>query len=638
MTVEVYKAAERGTRRRGRGKQQPRLSLGPPPLSRANQKGCLSHEELEEWSLKFSLPDRELRACEKAVGECFRHQPLLGLSHLKREKQSGVMDTPIGNRADRNRDNSTLCTPLSASLVQKYSLSLSKWVRWQTGQTHFKTVGPSETRKQFVSLLEFLDLMYSCDGLGESYSAEMAAFLDQEDIHSEETVGKVEERGKGGRRVRRRRLASDSSDDEDFVGDGVKRNEPTEQSSRHVTPNKELDDPTSKHTPNKEDFVADKTSPLSSDQQNHNHLPSFNDRDLPTASQHAIHQPPSSESLVNDRGLPTASQHAIPQPPCDSLEWLDAIEPTQVSTPLPSSSSSSVRPRSPPSASRDFHFAFPHTPPSSRKSKTPFVSPLMTPPHKKPLSSNQQLSTNRQPMSDADPAGTDQPSEVHVESMDLFDDISSAVLFDDFSEVDTSHTAVAQGERESASPEREAEERKEAGKEENQDNITSVPESEDEEENCKNVHEAGEVHSDCEVSKESLIGGRGHQQRRRRKFARPDFLLTQAPPKIPPTNSLQAAAVTEDFSDDEEEDDFLLEPLSRRLRKRGVLVRREEEFGVVARKKVCLEPEEYLNKEAELSGEGSEGEEEEREADEYDVEDSFINDNSVLTQVLENLY
>ena len=619
MTVEVYKAAERGARGRGRGKQQPRLSLGPPPLSRANQKGCLSHEELEEWSLKFSLPDRELRACEKAVGECFRHQPLLGLSHLKREKQSGVMDTPIGNRADRNRNNSTLCTPLSASLVQKYSLSLSKWVRWQTGQTHFKTVGPSETRKQFVSLLEFLDLMYSCDGLGESYSAEMAAFLDQEDIHSEETVGKVEERGKGGRRVRRRRLASDSSDDEDFVGDGVKRNEPTQQSSRHVTPNKDVDDPTSKHTPNKEDFVADKTSPLSSDQQNHNHLPSF-----------------------NDRGLPTASQHAIPQPPCDSLDWLDAIEPPQVSTPLPSSSSSSSsRPRSPPSTSRDFHFAFPHTPPSSRKSKTPFVSPLTTPPHKKPLPTNQQLSTNRQPMSDADPAWTDQPSEVHVESMDLFDDISSAVLFDDFSEVDTSHTAAAQGKRENASPEREAEERKEAGKEENQDtdlNITSVPESEDEEENCKNVDEACEVHSDCEVSEESLIGGRGHQQRRRRKFARPDFLLTQAPPKIPPIISPQAAAVTEDFSDDEEEDDFLLEPLSRRLRKRGVLVRREEEFGVVARKKVCLEPEEYLDKEAELSGEGSEGEEEEREADEYDAEDSFINDNSVLTQVLENLY
>ena len=59
--------------------------------------------------------------------------------------------------------------------------------------------------------------------------------------------------------------------------------------------------------------------------------------------------------------------------------------------------------------------------------------------------------------------------------------------------------------------------------------------------------------------------------------------------------------------------------------------------AVAAGKRVCVESEDFLEREAELSGEGSGGEEEREEVeggrDEYDMEDSFINDNSVLTQV-----
>ena len=601
MTVEEYKPSERGQRARGR--RQPRLSLGPPVLSRASQRGCLSHQELEEWSKKFSLPDRELRACERAVGECFRYQQILGLSHLKRGKH-GVLDTPIDNRVDRSR--STTGTPLNASVVQKYPLSLSKWIRWQTGQTHFKMVGPSEKGKQFVSLLEFLDLMYSCDGLGESYATEMAAFFDPEDIRtggaaaSTERVGTAGsggERGRGGRKVRRRRrLASSSSDDDEFVDEGVRRNQSVSGGEQ-----------CSKPTPNEEDvLVTEEMSPHLPDQQNP--IPSVDDRDLPAASQHAIPRPPS----------------------CDSLDWLDDIRPSQISTPLPSrSSSTSANPHSPPRASRDFQFAFPHTPPSSRKSRAPFVTPLTTPPHRKP-------EHNRRPVGDT--STTDEAS-AHFESMDLFNDISSAVLFEDFSDVATSETAQDQSVK---AVQGVMEEREGKSTESIDDalNVTSIPESEDEgEENQENGDEkrgmaAGEVHCDSQngdVSEESLIGGCGQ---RRRKFARPDFLLTQAPPKSPPISPTASSGTSPGSGDDE---DFLLEPLSRRLRKRGVFVERERESGAAGRKKVRLEPEEYLDKEAELSGEeegSGEEEEVERGADEYDMEDSFINDDSVLTQVL----
>ena len=608
MTVEEYKPSERG--QRGRGRRQPRLSLGPPVLSRASQRGCLSHQELEEWSKRFSLPDRELRACERAVGECFRHQPILGLSHLKRGKQ-GVLDTPIDNRDNRN--HSTTGTPLNASVVQKYPLSLSKWIRWQMGQTHFKMVGPSEKGKQFVSLLEFLDLMYSCDGLGESYATEMAAFFDPEDIRTVgaaastegvSTAGSGGERGRGGRRVRRR-LASGSSDDDEFLDEGVRRSQSVGRGEQ-----------CSKPTTNEDVLVTEEMSP---------HLP---DRQSPIPS-------------VDDRDLPAALQHAIPRPPsCDSLDWLDDIQPSQISTPLPSrSSSTSANPHSPPHTSRDFQFAFPHTPPSSRKSKTPFVTPLTTPPHRKP-------EHNRQPVGDT--STTDEAS-AHFESMDLFNDISSAVLFEDFSDVGTSQTAQEQSVKavQEEMEEREvAEETGEGGSIDDALNITSIPESEDDGEEGEEIQEngdekggmaPGEVHCDSQngdVSEESLIGGCGQ---RRRKFARPDFLLTQAPPKSPPISPMASSGTAPGSGDDE---DFLLEPLSRRLRKRGVFVERERDSGEAGRKKVRLEPEEYLDKEAELSGEGEgsgEEEEVERGADEYNMEDSFINDNSVLTQVLKML-
>ena len=154
--------------------------------------------------------------------------------------------------------------------------------------------------------------------------------------------------------------------------------------------------------------------------------------------------------------------------------------------------------------------------------------------------------------------------------------------------------------------------------------ITSVPESEDEEENETSVFCVSELGT----SEESLIGGCG---KRRRKFARPDFLLTQAPPTTPPTSQHSSSVATVD-TESSDDDDFI-EPLGRRLKRRrieeGLSGERDDEMA-------RLEPGEFVEREAELSGDGGEtGEEEEVGGgeDDYDMEDSFINDNSVLTQV-----
>ena len=549
MEVEQFKHTVRESKGKGRGKQ-PRLSFGPPALDAASRRGCLTHQELQEWSEMYSLPDRELRACERAVRDCYKPHPLLALSKLRKNR-----DSSISNLVDQNCDVSTAATPLNGSVVQKYTLSLNRWVRCQTVQTSFKMIGPSEKGRQFVSLLEFLDLMYSCEGLGESYATEMAAFLDRDDVCAGDGVTGASEVVR-----RRRRLPSDSSDDCDFR-EGVRSEAAVEE---ELSPSHPLD-------PLSDNDCSDDLNP-------------------------------DPISGINDRVFPTESQHTIPQPPsCDSLAWLDSIEPTQVSTPLPSS------PRAHPHTSHIFQFALPRTPPSSRKGKTLLVTPLTTP------SQENQIQPHCDPTSE-------NHSPANLDSVDLFNDISSAVLFGEFSdynssrlpqptergEIGESPTAAVGG---GASPEG-------CGHV-----ITSVPESEGEEEDETSVLCVSELGT----SEESLIGGCG---KRRRKFARPDFLLTQAPPTTPPTSQHSSSVATVD-TESIEDDDFI-EPLGRRLKRRRI------EEGLSGERDDEMEPGEFVEREAELSGDGGEtGEEEEVGGGEedYDMENSFINDNSVLTQV-----
>ena len=638
MDVEEFVSKpEKGTRGRGRGRgKQSRLSLGTPVLSRASQRGCLNREELDHWSKNFALPDRELKACERAVNDCYKPHPLLGLVHIKKKDSSHrIQDSSFLNQTN----TSTCSTPLSSSATHKYPLSLSKWVRWQTGQTHFKMVGPSEKRKQFVALLEFMDLMHSCEGMGESYSTEMATFLNEEDIvEVTGTAGSTE--GRVERRVRvckRRRLPSDSSDDDDddFV-------EKSRRDAVRVVDEKAncLGETSDRGQTVGDDVVLDE---VDTDEQ---HVSS------PTPGVVVLPTPEVPPPCNNDRSSLAFSQHVIPRPPsCESLDWLDNIEPSQNSTPLPSSTKHRHSPQKATTSSNSFQFALPRTPPSTRRrSKTPFVSPLSAPlpPHRDQITPPHHTSTSGGSVD----LVSDTHSACNVESMDLFADISSAVLFGDFSDINTStnHKEMELGRPSKTEMEsgRSSKSDQDASSVQLDPDIICIPDSGDEGEEGERTAGGGGTESRSEVqvstsersshSEESLVVVR----RKRAKCARPDFLLTQAPPSSD-SDSLLGEVETEektrkdssvtrgsDFSDD---DDFAV-PLRHVRRVCGQRARRDQWISHTvshnpAENKGC----DYFDKEAEVSGGESVEEATEEEGDCYDMEDSFINDNSILTQV-----
>ena len=684
MNIQEFVSTDRsGRRRTARGKgKQPRLSLGPPAPSKTSERGCLSHEELVEWTRDYSLPDRELRACERAVKDCYKPHPLLGLSRLRKDATSrGIQVTPLSDGVTPNRNPST--SPNSSVIP----LNLSKWVRWQTAQTHYKQVGPSEKSKQLVSLLELLDLMHSQEGLGESYATEMKTFLNYDDVMEDSGSGGVmREVGDRVRVCKWRRIVSDSSDDGDFgdeVRPGTGPNEVERTADQNVISDEE----------GAEEMAGDQApSPPASEPLQQNSSP-----------------------CANDRGSLVHSQHAIPRPPSsESLDWLDSIEPSQVPTPLPSSSKphTSHSPHS--QRSHAFQFALPRTPPSSRKGKTLFVTPLIA--HSPPILKHSTVAhhSQRSPLNsdnvDSIPAEQQLPS--NVDSVDLFNDISSAVLFEEFS--DSSHLPDPHREREGVCEAGETPADRSRPVVSWDPSVVCIPDSGDEGERggggegdegewgeggeggegewgeggegdetrrspgCAAGTDQQEISS---ISEESVIGGVcGH---RHNKFARPDFLLTQAPPSSPrsprhitshrhitsPRSPCHITSPNSPHSDvylvssdssgpmkrtrqpnkrrkqqtvdnSSDEDDFV-SPVKRvRREKRSEMNQRSgrapESVGAgVSEDQLLLEEEEdgFLDKEAELSGEETVGDSEEEGEDGYDVNDSFINDNSVLTQV-----
>ena len=109
------------------------------------------------------------------------------------------------------------------------SLSLSRWVHWQTAPVSHKIVGDSLRSRQLTSSLEFMDLCQTSEGMGHSYELEMETFLNMEDIKMDwrgrrgtpEGVSEGQEKDDGCMRKRnktrkRQRIFEDSSEDEDF--------------------------------------------------------------------------------------------------------------------------------------------------------------------------------------------------------------------------------------------------------------------------------------------------------------------------------------------------------------------------------------------------------------------------------------
>ena len=305
MHMNIHEFVPKG---KGKGKERVRRRVSAQRqfsnslLGRTRKKGCLNDEELELWSENYSLPDRHLRACEAAVSSCFKPLPLLGLAQLcgetgpdsTRRVSISNLGSPVLNLDGSRRGNCSSAQLNTSSTVQQYSLSLSRWVRWQTAQTHFKKVGPSERSKQFVSLLEFLDLMHSSEGLAENYDAEMAAFLNEEDVSGDVKDGKKRERGgkKTSKGLKRRRLPD--SLDEDFEEPCQKKVAGGGRKEEEIT-------------------TADGVD--SSNQ-------------CPPEEHSEVKTPQKSADVLSDDVVMT-SQHVIHHPPyADSLDWLDSIEPS----------------------------------------------------------------------------------------------------------------------------------------------------------------------------------------------------------------------------------------------------------------------------------------------------------------------
>ena len=103
----------------------------------------------------------------------------------------------------------------------KYSLSLARWVHWQTAPVPHKVISSSLRTGQLTSALEFMDMLQGSEEMVQSYEMETQTFLNPEDVKGD--FSGVVRGGAGGRRRRRRRrrILDDSTDDEDFQSDSA---------------------------------------------------------------------------------------------------------------------------------------------------------------------------------------------------------------------------------------------------------------------------------------------------------------------------------------------------------------------------------------------------------------------------------
>ena len=380
--------------RKGKSKSV-QLRLGLEKGS-SRKDGFLSDTELACWSENYALSDRDFRAVEKAVEACVAPQsPFLSIARLN-AKQSGqslpsVLSQTSPN-ASHTADNTSLLN--SSATRGKYSLSLGKWVHWQTAPVPHKVVGGSLRTKHLTSALEFMDMLHASEEVVQGYEMEMQTFLNTEDVkvvRSEEVPG-----GAGGRRrgKKRRRVLDDSTDDEDFQSAGAR---PVDKPpSERVPPVQELEC---------QESSTGGVSPSHKSEEGQDVI--VIDLEEDGAEMEDCDDCYEVPAETVGGGNLAASQHAIPRPPSmESLDWLDAIEPSQVSTPKESHS----RRRTKPSSLRGTGFG---------GSKFEFVTPRAPPrPHTPFRTSHVQPKMPR-----------------YADSIDLFSDLSPAALLGDFSDV-----------------------------------------------------------------------------------------------------------------------------------------------------------------------------------------------------------
>lgn len=346
---------------------QQRLRLGP---KRGNQRAYLSDAELAFWSENYALPDRESRGVERAVDRCLsRDEPMQSIRKLTSQ------ETSLGTQPSTSFLANTSLN--SGSGHRGFSLGLDRWVHWQTAPLPHRTIGHSHRSEQLVSSLEFLDLLHTSEDLGQSYELEMRSFLNPGDVKMTAdgcSLECFEEQEEGGRRkrVRKRKRVLDSSDDEDFQSTDIGCRATGDKCSRPQVTTGEARPETI--------VVSDDDTPPPDD----NSMDVLTNTNMIDAA-HPVLLPAHADApkVCSEDDL-TVSQHIVPQAPStESLDWIELLEPSQVSTPkAPQQTSRSARllSSSSVSASTDrsndgFKFATPKAPPStSKRSRAPTLA------------------------------------------------------------------------------------------------------------------------------------------------------------------------------------------------------------------------------------------------------------------------
>ena len=238
------KKGTKSTAGHSKGKQQSRLSFG---LYQGHIPGTLKDPELLIWKQRYALSDRESLNLQQAVTACVTPQKLLCL-----QEQSKIVD-------DNVLSDAAECSTTTA----ESRLSLEHWIEWQRAPVSTGQVGHSTSTNHLVNVLQFTENVTVTPDFIMSYDTEMQMFLhyddvlpsssrqrDEEEVITSSSAPTTESDRKG-----KRRLCFDS-EDEDFVSNNSNKKQITivtrplttknsKSSSRDVSINNDVVDSTS---------------------------------------------------------------------------------------------------------------------------------------------------------------------------------------------------------------------------------------------------------------------------------------------------------------------------------------------------------------------------------------------------------
>ena len=387
----------------------------------------LNMQQLSCWSKQLALSDREFRTIEKSINHC-----LSGTASLmsKGLLSPGGQDfdncsTIISNSSQREN----VGTSPAMRSKQKLSVSLSNWTHLQTAPIQTKLVEHSSKSYMLMSLLEFADLLHTTEGMGESYDLEKMTFLSEADIKA----GSEDRQDKGPRpsKTKKRKVIVDMSDDEDFVmsaSDKMAKSDTASPKPDEVDGDIVDYEDAAGAIAELEHIDCEDAAGTVAELE---HIDSGDGGNGDGADD------------LRPVNYVTASQHMVPKPPgLDSLDWLDDLEPSQTRKSVSKSSTTrgmgEEREKEEQVCKmidvdggieeREFNFVTPKAPPCRRASR---LFPSRTP--TRGISKISTSTPRKHPCMSPLSAASEDQNNPHCDSMDLFEGLSSKDIFDDFS-------------------------------------------------------------------------------------------------------------------------------------------------------------------------------------------------------------